>query len=180
MKWQDLVLKAFQRQAQELEKVVDGLTQEDLNKQPAPDCNSIGWLVWHVLRSYDRNMFEVMGEEQLWIKDKWHVKFGREPDPGETGFGHTAEQAKNFKSPPAKIVLEYHKALLKKIENYISTRLDEKEIDREYYSPTFNKMMTVGDAVAAQFWHGANHLGAAGYVRGFLSGQGKGKGWYGR
>ena len=176
MKWQQLVLDSFQRQAEELEKVVDGLTEDDLNRQPAPDCNSIGWLAWHVTRSVDRNMSEIMGEEQLWIKDKWHARFGREPDPNETGVGHTTEQAKAFKSPPSKVVMDYHRAILKKVENYINTKLDEKELAREYYSPTFRVTCPVEDMLARQFWHGAHQVGQAGYVRGLL----KGKGWYGR
>jgi hypothetical protein len=180
MKWQDLVLEAFQRQAKELEKAVDGLTEEDLNRQPAPDCNSIGWLAWHVIRSVDRNMSEVIGEEQLWIKDKWHARFGRAADPNETGVGHTFEQAKNFKSPSSRVIVDYHKAILQKVEKYINAKLDEKDLNRDNYSPTFKKSDLVGNKTASQFFHGAHHIGQADYVRGLLQGQGKGKGWYGR
>ncbi|OGO17103.1 MAG: hypothetical protein A2Z15_03375, partial [Chloroflexi bacterium RBG_16_50_11] len=174
MKWQKLVLDSFQRQAQELEKVVEGLTEEDLSRQPAPDCNSIGWLVWHVIRSVDRNMSELMGEEQLWIKDKWHARFGRAPDPNETGFGHTAEQAKAFKSPAAGVIKEYHKAILSRVEDYINNRLTETDLAREFYSPTFKKSSVVESMIANQFWHGAHQIGQAGYVRGLLEGKGKG------
>jgi len=180
MKWQQMALDAFQRQAQELEKVVEGLTEEDLSRQPAPDANSIGWLVWHVIRSYDRNMSEVVGEEQFWIKDKWHARFGREPDPNETGFGHTSEQAKSFKSPAAAVIKDYMKAIMSRIEDYINNKLTEADLAREYYSPTFKKTAVVESAITSQFWHGAHHIGQAGYVRGLLKGQGKGKGWYGR
>jgi hypothetical protein len=180
MKWQDLVLIAFQRQAQELAKAVTGLTPEDLNRQPAPDCNSIGWLAWHVIRSVDRNMSEVIGEEQLWIAEKWHARFGRAADPAETGVGHTFEQAKAFQSPPADVVIAYHQAILKKVENYIANTLDEKDLNRDNFSPTFKKSDLVGNKIAGQFFHGAHHIGQADYVRGLLTGQGKGKGWYGR
>ncbi len=180
MKWQKLVLDSFQRQAQELEVVVKGLTEDDLNRQPAPDCNSIGWLIWHTLRSLDRNMSEVMGEEQLWIKDKWHVKFNRAADPTETGYGHTAKQAKEFKSPSVKVILDYQKALMNYVENYINNRLTENDLAREYTSPTFKDKRVVESTIVGQFWHGMHHVGQAGYVRGLLKGKGKGKGWYGR
>jgi hypothetical protein len=65
MKWQEFVMDEFLRIEDELGQVLKGLTVEDLNTQPAPDCNSIGWLAWHLTRSHDRNMSEVMGEEQL-------------------------------------------------------------------------------------------------------------------
>jgi uncharacterized damage-inducible protein DinB len=180
MKWQKLVLDSFQRQAQELEKVVEGLTEDDLNRQPAPECNSIGWLVWHVLRSVDRNMSELIGEEQLWIKDKWHVKYGRTADPSETGYGHTAEQAKEFKSPKVKVILDYQNALMNHVEDYINNRLSETDLSREYTSPTFKRTSVVEVIIAGQFFHGAHHVGQAGYVRGLLKGTGKGQGWYGR
>lgn len=180
MKWQDLVLEAFKRQTQELEKALEGLTEEDLNRQPAPDCNPIGWLLWHTIRSIDRNMLELMGEEQLWTKDKWHARFGREADPAETGVGHTAAQVKAFKAPPVKVFLDYHHAIMSKVDNYVNTRLDEKELFRGYMSPTLKKEMNVNTAIAAQLWHGGSHIGQADYARGLLKGQGKGKGWYGR
>jgi hypothetical protein len=180
MKWQTLVLDTFKKETEELEKALQGLTEEDLNRQPAPDCNPIGWLIWHTIRSIDRNMSEIMGEEQLWTKDKWHTRFNREPDPAETGYGHTAAQVKAFKAPPVRVFLEYHRAIMSKVDNYINTRLDEKELARDYLSPTFNKTRNVGEAITAQFWHGANHIGQADYARGLLKGQGKGKGWYGR
>jgi len=42
------------------------------------------------------------------------------------------------------------------------------------------KELSVNTAIAAQLWHGGNHIGQADYARGLLKGQGKGKGWYGR
>lgn len=180
MKWQKLVLDSFRRQTEELEKVLEELKEDDLNRQPAPDCNSIGWLVWHAIRSVDRNMCELMGEDQLWIKDKWYAKFGRAADPNETGYGHTAEQAKSFKSPPVAVVIDYNKAIMKRVENYINNRLTEADLDREFISPTFKQSRMVGSVIVGQFWHGMHHIGQAGYVRGLLKGKGKGKGWYGR
>ncbi|OGO30139.1 MAG: hypothetical protein A2Z29_07550 [Chloroflexi bacterium RBG_16_56_11] len=175
MEWQQLVRDSFRRQTQELEKVVEGLTKDDLDRQPVPECNSIGWLAWHVARSVDRNMSELMGEEQLWIKDGWHARFGREPDRHETGVGHTAEQAKAFKSPSEEVVMDYHKAILNRVEDYIDRRLTETDLAREVYSPTLEVTRTVEEILAGQFWHGMHHAGQAGYVRGLL----KGKGWYG-
>lgn len=180
MKWQQLVSDSFKRQAEELEKVVDGLTEDDLNQQPAPDCNSVGWLAWHVLRSVDRNMSELIGEEQLWIKDGWHTKWGRAADPAETGFGHTTEQVCAFRSPEGKWVLEYQKALMERVENYVNKRLTTGDLERRYLSATFKKINQVESVIVGQFWHGMHHVGQAGYVRGLLKGEGKGKDWYGR
>ena len=43
MKWQDLISDGFNRILELLEPALAGLTQADLNRQPNPDCNSIGW-----------------------------------------------------------------------------------------------------------------------------------------
>lgn len=174
MKWQQFVMEQFLRIEDELGQVLKGLSVEDLNRQPAPDCNSIGWLAWHLTRSHDRNMSELMGEEQLWIAEKWYAKFNRAPDPGETGVGHTTEQAKVFQSPDVAVIMDYHHAILKRIEQYINHQLTEKELDRETYSPTLKNIAAVSGRIKGVIQQGFLHVGQAGYVRGLL----KGKGWY--
>ena len=174
MRWQDLVMDQFTRIEQELSFVLEGLTVEELNRQPAPDCNSIGWLAWHLTRSHDRNMSELIGKEQLWISEKWHARFGRAPDPNETGVGHTTEQAKDFRSPEAPVVMGYHHAILKRIEQYVNSDLKEEDLGRETYSPTLKDTKTVMRRITGVIQQGFLHVGQAGYVRGML----KGRGWY--
>lgn len=174
MRWQLLVLDQFKRIEQELGFVLEGLSVDDLNRQPAPDCNSIGWLAWHLTRSHDRNMSELIGEEQLWIKNKWYAKFNRTPDPGETGVGHTEQQAKDFVSPPIEVVMAYHRAVLDRIESYIEKGLTETDLDRQVHSPTLNNVSPVMRRITGVIQQGFLHVGQAGYVRGML----KGNGWY--
>lgn len=176
MKWQQLIMDLFRRISQELEIVLQGLTVDDLNQKPAPDCNSIGWLAWHLTRSHDRNMTELAAEEQVWIKDKWYFKFNRAPDPMETGYGHSSENAAVFNSPEGQILLEYHAAVLKQIEHYLSSVLSEDDLEREVYSPTLRNVTTVRARLVGIINEGFQHVGQAAYVRGLL----KGKGWLGR
>jgi len=42
MEWNDLLLDGYGRVPEVLERVLKGLTQDDLDWQPRPDCNSIG------------------------------------------------------------------------------------------------------------------------------------------
>jgi hypothetical protein len=174
MRWQLYVLDEFKRIEQELGFVLEGLSPEDLNRQPAPGCNSIGWLAWHLTRSYDRNMSELLGQEQLWIKDKWYARFGRAPDPGETGVGHTDEQVGGFVSPPGEVIMAYHRTILESIEHYIENDLTEADLDREVVSPTLNNIRPVMKRITGVIQQGFLHTGQAGYVRGML----KGNGWY--
>ena len=176
MEWQQLIMDLFRRISQELENVLDGLTVDDLNHRPAPDCNSIGWLVWHLTRSHDRNITELAAEEQVWIKDKWYAKFNRAPDPAETGVKHTSEDVTAFKSPEGRVLLEYHRAVLERIENYISNKLSESELEREAHSPTLHTTFPASRRLVGVINEGFQHVGQAAYVRGLL----KGKGWLGR
>jgi hypothetical protein len=176
MSWKKIILNSFQRQADELEKVLDGLVDEELNYRPAPNGNSIGWLAWHVIRVIDRNMSALMAEEQSWIKDRWYARFGRAADPDETGMGHTPEQAKNFKSPPVKDIIGYQQAVLSRVENYINHKLTAKELARKVYWPTHGQVSKVEDIIVGQLWSSMHHVGQAGYIRGLL----KGRVWYGR
>jgi hypothetical protein len=85
MEWRQLPIDVLERISEILEKALEGLTQDDLNQQPKPYCNSIGWLAWHLTRSQDRSVAGLMGAEQLWVKDDWHTRFSRPADPEDWG-----------------------------------------------------------------------------------------------
>jgi len=176
MEWPQLVMDIFNRISQELEGVLDGLTTDEINQQPRPDGNSIGWLVWHLTRSHDRNMSEVAGKEQLWTSDGWHARFNRPPNPAETGYGHSAEEAAAFKVPDSNTILEYHHAVVERIREYINGNLTETDLGRESESPTLGSVNTVRQRLVGVLNDGFQHVGQAAYVRGLL----KGKGWLGR
>lgn len=176
MEWPQFILDIFERIAQELEHTLDGLTTDDLNWQPVPGANSIGWLAWHLTRSHDRNMSEVMGKEQLWLSDGWYARFGRPPDPAETGVGYSVQQAAAFRAPDGQVIMAYHRAVLARIKDYIHNQLSEAEFDRETYSPTLHITLPVRRRLLGVINEGFQHLGQAAYVRGLL----KGHGWLGR
>ena len=169
MAWQKLIADCYIRIAQVLEKALDGLTLDDLNLQVRPDCNSIGWLTWHLTRAQDRVISDLMGEEQLWVKDKWHAKFNRSPDAMDTGYGHNSEDVAGFKSPDVQTLTAYHHAVLERTKRYI-INLSETELDREIDHPRFP---TVGMRLVAVISDNLQHAGQVAYLRGLL----KGKGW---
>jgi len=173
MELKELMLDIFARLASELELVLDGLTPEDLNTLPKPDTNSIGWLIWHSTRSQDRMNADLFGEDQLWVSEKWHLKFNRPPDQRDTGVGHTSEQVAAFRAPDGKTLLDYYHAVSKRSRDYIDTRLTEEDLSRQVWSPTLESTSTVEGRLIGVIYNFA-HIGQAGYVRGFL----KGKGWY--
>ena len=172
MKWYDLLVDGYERVPEFLENVLKGLTQDELNWQPRHDCNSIGWLVWHLARQQDDQIASLMGEEQLWLKDKWYAKFNRQPDPKDVGFGHTPEQVAAFKSPEAQTLLDYNHAVVERSKKYIRS-LSENDLDKELDEPCFQPLPTVGVRLISILNDGIVHAGQAAYIRGLR----QGKGW---
>ena len=172
MEWQDLLADGFHRIPELLENVLNGLTPEDIKWQPREDCNSIGWLVWHLTRQQDAQIAPLMGEEQLWIKDGWHSKFNRDADPKDIGFGHTPEQVAAFAPPDSKTMLDYLRAAVERSKKYFLT-LSPDDLDRELEEPWFKPLPTVGVRLISILDDCALHAGQAAYIRGLI----QGKGW---
>ena len=174
MDWQQLITDGYGRVLRTLEKALDGLTQDDLNQQPRPDCNSMGWITWHLTRVQDDHLADLIGEEELWVKDGWHARFNRAPDPPDTGTGHSSEDVAAFKSPDVETLLEYHRAVLERSKRYI-TKLSIADLDRELNEPWYQPLPTVGVRLISVMSDNLQHAGQVAYVRGLL----KGKGWLG-
>ena len=172
MEWKDLLIDGYSRVSEFLENVLKGLTQDDLDWQPRYDCNSIGWLVWHLTRQQDAQIASLTGGKQLWVTDKWYTKFGRQPEPDDVGFGHSPEQVSAFKSPESRTLLGYNRAVVERSKQYISS-LSENDLDRELNEPWFQPLPTVGVRLVSILDDSILHAGQAAYVRGMC----QGKGW---
>jgi len=176
MKWQQLIIDILERILQELEAALDGLTIDDLNQQPRPDNNSIGCLTWHLTRVQDTAAAKLLGEEQLWIKDNYYAKFNRTLDPEDTGIGDTLEDVVAFRSPESLTLLEYHRAVLEQSKRYITAKLSETELNREFDNPIYPTITNVRTLLMRLINDNMQHLGQVNYIRGML----KGWGWLGR
>ena len=172
MEWKDLVIDGYGRIPEFLEHVLEGLTGDDLDWQPKYDCNSIGWLIWHLTRQQDAQIASLMGEEQLWIKDKWYAKFNRQPDTNDIGFAHSPEQVSTFISPETKILLDYNRAVVELSKQRISS-LSETDLDRELNEPWFQPLPKVGVRLVSILDDSILHAGQASFIRGLI----QGKGW---
>lgn len=172
MEWNDMLADGYGRIVEVLESVIKGLTEDDLNWQPHPECNSIGWLAWHLTRQQDAQVAALMGEEQLWTKDGWYAKFDRPPDPKDIGFGHTPEQVAAFKSPDVDTLLSYNRAVVERSKGYFHT-LSKSDLDQELNEPCFQPLPTVGVRLISIMDDSVLHAGQAAYVRGLR----QGKGW---
>ncbi len=171
MEWQELIMDGYGRVLQVLEKALDGLTQDDLNKQPHPDCNSMGWLTWHLTRVQDHHIAGLLGEEQLWVSNGWHARFNRALEPDDTGHGHSSEDVAAFESPDSETLLGYYRAVLEQTKGCIAT-LSTTALDRELKEPWYPLPITVGVRLISIMSDNLQHTGQVAYLRGLLKGKG--------
>ena len=172
MEWSDLLIDGYERILGSLERTLKELTEDDLNWQPRPDCNSIGWLIWHLTRLQDDHIAALMKEEQLWTRDGWHARFNRSPDPKDRGFGDSPEQVAAFRSPNVETMLSYHRAVLERSKGYFLT-LSNADLALELSETWYKPVPTVGVRLISVLADSLQHAGQAAYVRGLR----QGKGW---
>jgi len=172
MKWQDLINDGFGRVLEVLEPALKRLTKEDLDRMPKPDCNSIGWIVWHLTRGQDAQIADLGKKGQVWVEDEWYTKFKRDVNPRDTGYGHSPEDVAAFKSPSPKILLDYYRATLERTNQYLSS-LTLEELDRKLDESWYSPPPTLGVRIISIMADCLQHSGEVAYLRGLL----KGKGW---
>jgi len=171
MDWKEILINSYEDIHGEMKRVFKGLTKDDLGWQPKPDCNSIGWLAWHLLRVEDNQVAYLFDEEQLWIKDGWHSKFDRPADAKDVGFGNTPKQVAEFKSPDIQLFLDYSEAIFKRIKNHFLS-MSAADLDQplnQYWGKTPVKL---GWRLISVLEDCFQHIGQIAYVRGLLHGKG--------
>jgi hypothetical protein len=172
MQTHDLIIDALERIHGILRRTLDGLTLEELHHQPRADANSIAWLVWHLTRVQDVSLSGISDQEQLWISQGWHAKFGMPADPKQDGFGHTPEDVAAFRVASGQTLLDYHESVLERSKNHVAG-LTPEALDRELNEPQWQPLPTVGVRLVSVLSDNLQHAGQAAYLRGLI----QGKGW---
>jgi uncharacterized damage-inducible protein DinB len=166
MEINELLAELYGRIPDEIHAAVDGLDAEALATIPEPGANSVGWLVWHLTRVQDHHIAELLDEEQLWIVDGWAVRFGVEPDPHDTGYGHTPAQVAAFRPDGPQVLLDYYDAVAARTDAFIGglTAADlDRVVDRRWDPP-----VTLGVRLVSVADDDIQHAGQAAYARGLL------------
>lgn len=162
----DVLREAHGRIADEVRGAVDGLTVEQLTWRPSPEANPIAWLVWHLARVQDHHVAEIDGEPQEWATGDWAARFGLDPDPTNTGYGHDADDVAAVQPDGASALLAHYEAAAARTSRLLDT-LSESDLDRvvdERWSPP----VTLGVRLVSIIDDGVQHAGQAAYVRGLL------------
>ena len=102
-----LLLELYGRIPPLARDAVEGLDLAQLTDPPAPGSNPIAWLVWHLARVQDHHIAELLDAEQIWVTGGWAPRFGLDPDPTNTGYGHSAQRVASVRPERPEVLLEY-------------------------------------------------------------------------
>lgn len=167
MDWRELIVDGYDRLPDLMREVLAGVGRADLDWQPRPACNSLGWTAWHLTRVQDSQIAELMGAEQLWTRDGWGRRFDRTPDPDDTGYGHSPREVRAFRSPSARVQLDYLRAVTERTRTWLGT-LAPADLDRELDEPWQQPPPTVAVRIVSVLADCHQHAGEASYIRGLL------------
>ena len=164
-----LLLEIYGRIPPLAHDAVEGLGPAQLAETPAPGTNSIGWLVWHLARVADHHIAELLDARQLWATGDWAGRFGLDPDPSNTGYGHSPADVAAVRPESAAALVDYLDAVDERTRAYLEGVADDdldRIVDRRWDPP-----VTLGVRLVSVADDCLQHAGQAAYVRGLLSGR---------
>jgi hypothetical protein len=161
-----LLVELYDRIPEHVHRAVDGLDAEALRAAPSEGANPIGWLVWHLTRVQDHHVSELLDTEQLWVADGWAARFGLEPDPANTGYGHTTGEVAAVRPEGPGAVVGYFAAVAARTRSYLEG-LSPADLDR-VVDEGWDPPVTLGARLVSIADDDIQHAGQAGYVRGLL------------
>ncbi|GAB3866137.1 DUF664 domain-containing protein [Dactylosporangium cerinum] len=167
MQVSELLVEGFGRLPELVRGAVDGLSAEQLRWAPAPGANTVGWLVWHLTRVQDEHVTDLIdGAEQLWVSGDRASRFGLEPDPDDTGYGHTAAQVRAVRPDGPEALIGYFEAVSARTVEWLAT-LTEQDLDR-VVDKRWDPPVTLGVRLISILNDDTQHAGQAAYVRGLI------------
>ena len=165
MKSRELLQDGYDRIAERVAAVVDGLNDDQLTTGPAGATNTIAWLVWHLTRVQDDHIADAAGSEQVWIADGWFERFALHLEASATGYGHDPEEVAAVRAS-ADLLRRYHAAVHERTRRFL-TGVDDADLDR-VIDDGWDPPVTLGVRLISVLSDDLQHVGQAAYVRGIL------------
>ncbi len=166
----DTVAKTLEINDVIVQMALDGLSEDDLLKQPNPESNPIGWLLWHMARTEDNIISMFSDGSTVWARDKW---FERITAPGGTedgGVGNTLEQVRAFRA--SKEVLLAYSGEVRANTLSVLPSLTEEALESEVADAPLPIIQKKKDFLAILLTDYSQHCGQICYLRGYLTGPG--------
>jgi uncharacterized damage-inducible protein DinB len=161
----ELLKDAFTRIVDSVDRLLDGLSEDQLTHRPGPDANSIAWLVWHLARVQDDHVADVAGTEQVWTAQGYADRFGLPFDVSATGYGQSSDEVGQVRAG-AELLASYLHAVHEQTLSFLAT-LTDADLDRVVDS-SWDPPVTLGVRLVSVVNDDSQHVGQAAYVRGLL------------
>ncbi|MFD5827129.1 DinB family protein [Lentzea sp. NPDC060358] len=161
----DVLQDGFDRVRQAVERVLDGLTEEQLTHRAGGSANSIAWLVWHLTRVQDDHVADLAGTAQVWTGEGWAERFALPLPAEDTGYGHDSGQVAAV-AATAEELLGYHRAVHERTRAYLSgvPNADLADVVDEAWDPPVTRVVRLVSVIEDDL----QHAGQAAFARGLL------------
>ena len=162
-----LLLELYGRVPPLAREAVDGLDVDQLTATVRPDSNHIAWLVWHITRVQDHHISEILDVDQLWVTGDWAGRFGMEPDPHNSGYGHTPADVAAVRPDSSDALIAYLDAVDGRVRAALGS-LTPDDLDR-IVDHDWDPPVTLGVRLVSIADDSLQHVGQANYLRGLLA-----------
>ncbi len=162
----ELILRSLTESQGFLTKALDGLTQEEAVWSPREECNSIAFLLWHLIRVEDIWINRVILREiEVYESESWQEKLGTPVK--ESGARYTKEQLQVWPVPKLETLRGYANSVRQKTLVFLQSITPEKLSEVARTDPTTD---TIGAILGHLITEINLHVGQIGYLRGQLRG----------
>ncbi|MEV0176069.1 DUF664 domain-containing protein [Streptomyces sp. NPDC050803] len=162
----DILIDAYSRIQEEVHAAVEGLGPDELHARPAPDANSVAWLIWHLSRVQDDHIADAFGLDQVWLAQDWQKTFGLDLPRRDTGYGHSAAKVARVRVDSADLLTGYYDAVHAQTLGVLR-ELAAKDLER-IVDERWDPPVSLGVRLVSVLSDDLQHVGQAAYVRGLL------------
>ncbi|MFF8863934.1 DUF664 domain-containing protein [Streptomyces sp. NPDC015139] len=162
----DILIDGFGRIREEVHAALDGLGPDELHRRPAPDANSVAWLVWHLTRVQDDHFADAFGLEQVWLSQGWDKRLDLGLPRHDTGYGHSPAKVAKVRVDSADLLTGYHDAVHEQTLGALRG-LAAKDLER-VVDERWDPPVTLGVRLVSVLSDDLQHVGQAAYLRGLL------------
>ncbi len=159
----ELLRDSFTRIIEHVDELTEDLADTVSFFRPAPDANSICWLIWHSARIQDAQLAAITGIDQVWFGGGWVDRFALDLPRESHGYGHAAAEVAKVRAP-ADLLAGYYHAVHRMSLEYVAgiTAEDLARVVDEDWDPP----VTASARLVSIIDDCAQHLGQAKYVWG--------------
>jgi hypothetical protein len=162
----DVLIDAYGRIREEVERVLADLDGDTLGARLDPDANSIAWLVWHLTRVQDDHVAKAFGVDQVWLTEGWAERFALPFPVTDHGYGHTSAKVAALAGASGELLLAYHEATWRRTVALLRTVTPE-DLDR-VVDTRWTPAVTLGVRLVSVVADDLQHVGQAAFARGSL------------